>query len=84
MKNYLLGKSGLRFSELALGAIVLLGASKLAQLEDNLGALNADLSPDQIKRLDEISRVEMDFPHAILANPMINQTIAGGVEVHRR
>jgi aryl-alcohol dehydrogenase-like predicted oxidoreductase len=63
---------------------VLLGASKLAQLENNLGALNSHLSPDQIKRLDEVSRVEMGFPHAILANPTIKRTIAGGVEVHRK
>jgi aryl-alcohol dehydrogenase-like predicted oxidoreductase len=63
---------------------VLLGASKLAQLENNLGSLNTRLSPDQIKRLDEISCVEMGFPHAILANPMIRQTMAGGVEVHRK
>jgi aryl-alcohol dehydrogenase-like predicted oxidoreductase len=63
---------------------VLLGASKLEQLENNLGALDIRLSPDQSKRLDEISRVEMGFPHAILANPTIKQTIAGGVEVHRK
>jgi hypothetical protein len=62
---------------------VLLGASKLEQLENNLGSLDAHLSPDQIKRLDDISRVEMSFPHAILANPTIEQTISGGVEVHR-
>jgi diketogulonate reductase-like aldo/keto reductase len=61
-----------------------LGASKLEQLENNLGALDIRLSPDQIERLDEMSRVEMGFPHAILANPTIKQTIAGGVEVHRR
>jgi aryl-alcohol dehydrogenase-like predicted oxidoreductase len=63
---------------------VLLGASKLAQLENNLGALNTRLSPDQIKRLDDVSSLEMGFPHAILANPTIRQTISGGVEVHRR
>jgi aryl-alcohol dehydrogenase-like predicted oxidoreductase len=63
---------------------VLLGASKLEQLENNLGSLNTHLSPDQIKRLDDISRVETGFPHAILANPTIKQTISGGVEVHRK
>jgi len=63
---------------------VLLGASKLEQLENNLGSLNTHLSPDQIKRLDDISRVEMGFPHAILANPTIKQTTSGGVEVHRK
>ncbi len=63
---------------------VLLGASKLEQLENNLGSLNTPLSPDQIKRLDAISRVDMGFPHEHLANPMIKQMIFGGVEVHRR
>src|SRR6202045_4770308 len=63
---------------------VLLGASKLEQLENNLGSLNTHLSPDQIKRLDDISSVEMGFPHAILANPTVQQMICGGVEVHRK
>ena len=63
---------------------VLLGASKLEQLENNLDALNTRLSPDQIKRLDDISRVEMGFPHAVLANPSIKQMIFGEVEVHRK
>ncbi len=63
---------------------VLLGASKLEQLENNLGSLNTPLSPDQIKRLDAISRVDMGFPHEHLANPMIKQMISGGVEVHRK
>jgi aryl-alcohol dehydrogenase-like predicted oxidoreductase len=63
---------------------VLLGASKLEQLENNLDALNTRLSPDQIKRLDDISRVEMGFPHAVLANPATKQLISGGVEVHRK
>jgi aryl-alcohol dehydrogenase-like predicted oxidoreductase len=63
---------------------VLLGASKLEQLENNLDALNTRLSLDQIKRLDDISRVEMGFPHAALANPSIKQIIFGGVEIHRK
>src|SRR3981189_1753896 len=63
---------------------VLLGASKLAQLENNLGALNTLLSADQIKRLDDISSVEMGFPHEHLANPTIQQQISGGVEVPRK
>jgi aryl-alcohol dehydrogenase-like predicted oxidoreductase len=63
---------------------VLLGASKLEQLRNNLDALNTRLSPDQIKRLDDISRIEMGFPHATLANPSIKQMIFGGVEVLRK
>ena len=37
---------------------LLLGASKPYQLEDNLGALNVQLSPEEVRRLDELS------PHA--------------------
>ena len=63
---------------------VLLGASKLEQLENNLGSLNTHLSPDQIKRLDDISRIAMGFPHEHFANPMIQRMISGGVEVRRK
>jgi aryl-alcohol dehydrogenase-like predicted oxidoreductase len=63
---------------------VLLGASKLEQLENNLDSLNTHLSPDQINRLDAISRVDMGFPHQHLANPTLRQTISGGVEVRRK
>jgi aryl-alcohol dehydrogenase-like predicted oxidoreductase len=63
---------------------VLLGASKLEQLENNLGSLNAHLSADQIKRLDDISRIAMGYPHEHLANPTIQQQISGGVEVRRK
>src|SRR5258708_2986035 len=60
------------------------GDSKLEQLENNLGSLDAHLSPEQMKRLDDISRVSMGFPHELLANPTIKQTIHGGVEVQRK
>ena len=63
---------------------VLLGASKLEQLENNLGSLNTHLSPDQIKRLDDIGRFAMGYPHEHLANPTVQQMISGGVEVRRR
>jgi aryl-alcohol dehydrogenase-like predicted oxidoreductase len=62
---------------------VLLGASKLEQLENNLDSLNTHLSPDQIERLDDMSRIAMGFPHEHLANPTIQQMISGGVEVRR-
>src|ERR1700730_2386058 len=63
---------------------VLLGASKIEQLENNLGSLNTHLSSDQIKRLDDMSRIAMGFPHEHLANPTIQQMISGGVEVRRK
>jgi hypothetical protein len=56
----------------------------LEQLENNLGSLNTHLSPDQIKRLEDMSRVELGFAHEHFANPAIKQTISGGVEVRRK
>ena len=42
---------------------ITLGVRTVEQLENNLGSLEVNLSPDQIKRLDEASRIDMGFPH---------------------
>ena len=44
----------------------ILGVRTLAQLEDNLGALNVRMNDDQLTRLDEASAVELGFPHDFL------------------
>ena len=50
-------------------AAPVLGARTLAQLEDNLGALEVEISTEQLARLDEVSRVPLGFPHEMLASP---------------
>ncbi|MFJ4656918.1 aldo/keto reductase [Nocardia sp. NPDC088792] len=45
----------------------IIGARTPAQLEDNLGALEIDLTAAQLSRLDEASAIELDYPHAFLA-----------------
>jgi aryl-alcohol dehydrogenase-like predicted oxidoreductase len=42
------------------------GARTLAQLDDNLGALEVELSPEQQTRLEEASAIELGFPHETL------------------
>jgi len=42
--------------------IPIIGARKLAQLQDNLASLDVTLSPDQVKALDEVSRIDLGFP----------------------
>jgi aryl-alcohol dehydrogenase-like predicted oxidoreductase len=42
---------------------VLLGASKLHQLEDNLGALDVRLRPEEVRRLDELSPHTAYYPN---------------------
>ena len=50
------------------GVIVpLVGARTREQLDDNLGCLAFDLSPEQKARLDEASAIELGFPHDFLA-----------------
>ena len=41
----------------------IIGATKLAQLEDNIAATDLILSPEQLKRLDDLSQPKLNFPH---------------------
>ena len=41
---------------------VLLGTKKLEQLDDNLGAVDIDFSPEELQRLDEASRLPAEYP----------------------
>jgi aryl-alcohol dehydrogenase-like predicted oxidoreductase len=63
------------------GVIVpLIGANNLAQLEDNLGALEVTLGTDQMERLEAVSRVEPGFPHDFLGSDSIRDIIFGGTQ----
>ena len=46
--------------------IPILGARRLAQLEDNLGALTLALSSEHLERLAAVSRIERGFPVDVL------------------
>ncbi|MCH7531771.1 MAG: aldo/keto reductase [Gemmatimonadetes bacterium] len=41
---------------------VIIGARKLSQLEDNLGAVDVSLSDDELESLDEVSRLALEYP----------------------
>jgi aryl-alcohol dehydrogenase-like predicted oxidoreductase len=43
--------------------IPILGARKLSQLQGNLASLDLELSADQVKSLDDASRIELGFPY---------------------
>ena len=61
----------------------IIGARTLAQLEDNLGALDVEFSRDQVERLDAVSAISMGFPHDML-NGAGGAMGFGGVTVERR
>ena len=52
--------------------IPVLGARTAAQLQDNLGVLEWDLSEDQLSRLAQVGQIDLGFPHGFLeGNPNI-------------
>jgi aryl-alcohol dehydrogenase-like predicted oxidoreductase len=61
-------------------ATVILGATKLSQLEDNLAALSFDIPPELLARLDKASAPEPLFPYTFFGDVQ-QRRIAGGVAV---
>ncbi|SFK76183.1 hypothetical protein SAMN05421835_13251 [Amycolatopsis sacchari] len=44
-----------------------LGARRLAQLQDNLAAVDVELREDEIRRLDEVSELPPEYPGRMLS-----------------
>jgi aryl-alcohol dehydrogenase-like predicted oxidoreductase len=47
--------------------IPIIGARTEAQIKDNLGCLDFELTSDQLKRLDEKSKIQLGFPHDFMS-----------------
>jgi aryl-alcohol dehydrogenase-like predicted oxidoreductase len=62
----------------------IMGARTLAQLEDNLGALDVTLTADQRAQLEEASDIELGFPHEFLARPLTRNVTFGDVKIAGR
>ncbi|AEW92827.1 MULTISPECIES: aldo/keto reductase [Streptomycetaceae] len=61
-----------------------IGARTPAQLEDNLGALEVDLTDGQLARLDAAGAIDLGFPHDILASDHIRTVTTGGLRIEPR
>lgn len=61
-------------------ASVIVGATKLHQLQDNLGALEFDIPAELQQRLDLVSRPETRFPYTFF-EPTLQGMINGGATV---
>ena len=59
--------------------IPIIGARKLSQLQDNLASLDLRLTADQLKTLDEASRIEPGFPRDLYVKVMVRAIRYGGV-----
>lgn len=58
--------------------IPIIGARKETQIKDNLTCLEFELTSEQMQRLNEVSKVELGFPHDFLNSEMIKDIIYGG------
>ncbi|HZS45226.1 MAG TPA: aldo/keto reductase [Blastocatellia bacterium] len=59
--------------------IPIIGARKLSQLQDNLASFDLTLSADQIKTLDEASRIESGFPYSLYEKELPRTFMYGGM-----
>ena len=68
--------------------IPIIGAKNLVQINDNLACMEFVLSDNYIQRLNEVSKIELGFPHYFLSTDAIRNIIYGGtyssIDNHRR
>jgi diketogulonate reductase-like aldo/keto reductase len=58
--------------------IPIIGVRTEKQLKQNLACLEHPLSDDQLKRLDEISKIDLGFPYDLLARDYFRNLLFGG------
>jgi diketogulonate reductase-like aldo/keto reductase len=68
--------------------IPIIGARTEAQIKDNLGCLDFELTPNHMNRLDEISKIQLGFPHDFLEVESVKMHAYGRkfpfIDNHRR
>jgi aryl-alcohol dehydrogenase-like predicted oxidoreductase len=57
--------------------IPILGARKIEQIKDNLACLEFDLTAEQVARLNEVSKIDLGFPHTFWGDDFIKGLIFG-------
>lgn len=58
--------------------IPIIGSRKLTQFEENLACLEFALTPEQIEQLDQVSAIELGFPHDFLNSDMVQDFAFAG------
>jgi aryl-alcohol dehydrogenase-like predicted oxidoreductase len=59
--------------------IPIIGARRLEQLKDNLGSIEVKLDGAHLDRLEEVSRVELGFPHDFYKKEAVRTIVFGGM-----
>jgi hypothetical protein len=65
----------------------IVGARNAHQVTENLACLDFELSAEHLKRLNEVSQIDLGFPHAFLEREDVRKLILGKaaslIENHR-
>jgi diketogulonate reductase-like aldo/keto reductase len=59
-------------------SIPIVGATKVSQLEDNLKTVDIKLTADHLKRLDEVSAIQLGFPGDFFREEGVKTNTFGG------
>ena len=69
------------------GIIPIVGARKVSHINDNLDCINIQLSNEQIGQLNEVSQIELGFPHDFFKAEMVRNFVYNStfekIEQHR-
>jgi aryl-alcohol dehydrogenase-like predicted oxidoreductase len=57
--------------------IPIVGARKPSQVQDSLSSVEFKLDSEALARLDEVSRIELGFPHDFLGLPYVQDVVLG-------
>jgi len=63
--------------------IPIVGVRTLAPLQDNLGALQLELTSDELGRLEQVNTIEPGFPHDFDTSGLVHGTTEGLIDDHR-
>ena len=63
---------------LSKNVIPIVGARKVSHVEDNLKCVDVELSAEQITQLDEVSQIELGFPHDFFQADMVRNFVYNG------
>lgn len=61
----------------ASNLIPIIGAKNINHLKDNLESLKVELTYEQMEKLDEISKIELNFPQGFLERDYMRQNVFG-------
>jgi aryl-alcohol dehydrogenase-like predicted oxidoreductase len=77
VERELIPMAWLRYRDIPV--IPIIGARRIAQLQDNLASLTLELTEKQLSRLNEASAIELGFPNELYGRDLGQNLMYGGM-----